>query len=402
MTRTFADPTPSPSEGIAGYRPQGMTYDNWDRPPFNRWSFQNLRTLFPTAAVGVAPAGRRDLPRAAKALDDLTYRRTAGDKETIGALLARTHTDAFLVIHRGHIVTEQYFGTMTETTAHISQSVSKSLVGALAGNFIDRGLLDPSAPATDYVPELQRCGYAGATIRQLLDMTSGVGFAETYGDPNSEVWAMDVCTGWRPDHDGRGPASLHDLILSLKQIRPHGEQFEYRSVETDVLGWVLERRSGLALAQLMSEILWQPLGCEAEAYFTLDKAGVALASGGFAATARDYARFGLMMLNGGLAGEQRLLSSDWVAACGRGDQTKFGAPYADWYPDGAYSSQFWVEDCRRGSFMARGIYGQLIYIDPLNQLVAVKLSAWPDYRMVDLLRDTLSGIRAIGDHLNGR
>jgi CubicO group peptidase (beta-lactamase class C family) len=379
-----------------------MTYDNWDRAPFNRWSFQHLRELFPTAPVGIDPASRRNLPQATTPLEHLTYRRTDGDTETIGALLARTYTDAFLVMHQGRIVAEHYFGAMTVATRHISQSVSKSLVGVLVGNFIDRGLLDPSAPATDYVPELRQCGYAGATIRHLLDMTSGVGFSETYGDPASDVWAMDVCTGWRPDHDGSGPASLHDLILSLKQIRPHGERFEYRSVETDVLGWVLERHSGRTLAQLLSEILWQPLGCETEAYFTLDKAGVALASGGFAATARDYARFGLMMLNGGLVGERRLLSADWVAACGQGDQAKFGAPYVEWYPGGAYSNQFWVEDCRRGSFMARGIYGQLIYVDPVNQLVAVKLSAWPDYRMADLLRDTLSGIRAIGDHLNGR
>lgn len=400
MTKNPAATTSQPSEGIAGYRPHGMTYDNWDRPPFNSWSFQHLRELFPTAPVDVDPTNRWDLPYATAALEHLAYRRADGSMETIDALLARTHTDAFLVIHKGQIVIERYFGAMTSATRHISQSVSKSLVGALAGNLIDRGMLDLSAPVTDYVPDLKNCGYAGATIRHLLDMTSGVGFSETYGDPASDVWAMDVCTGWRPDHDGRGPASLHDLILSLKQIRPHGERFEYRSVETDVLGWVLEHCSGLALPRLMSEIMWQPLGCETEAYFTLDKAGIALASGGFAATARDYARFGLVMLTGGLAEDRRLVSPDWVAACGRGDQAKFGAPYVEWYPDGAYSNQFWVEDCRRGSFMARGIYGQLIYIDPVNQLVAVKLSAWPDYRMADLLRDTLGGIRAIGDHLS--
>ncbi|HWT98268.1 MAG TPA: serine hydrolase, partial [Terriglobales bacterium] len=393
LTADHIATTLQPAENIAGYRPRGMNYDNWDRPPYNGWSFQHVRELFPTAPVEIDPARRRVLPSATVELDHLTYHRTDGDDETIGALLARTHTDAFLAVHRGQIVIEHYFGAMTAATTHISQSVSKSLVGALVGNLIDRGMLDPAAPVTDYVPELKTCGYAGATIRHLLDMTSGVGFSETYGDPASEVWAMDVCTGWRPDHDGRGPASLHDLILSLKQIRPHGERFDYRSVETDVLGWVLERRTGLALPKLMSEILWQPLGCEAEAYFTLDKAGIALASGGFAATARDYARFGLMMLSGGWAGDRQLVSADWVAACGRGEQAKFGAPYAEWYPEGAYSNQFWVEDCRRGSFMARGIYGQLIYIDPVNELVAVKLSAWPDYRMVDLLRDTLAGIR---------
>jgi len=253
--------------------------ETWDLAPFNRWSFQNIRMVLPTRAVPRGPGSASALPEAHQRLDDLAFTDVDGRSSTVGEMLATTYTDGFILLHRGRVVMERYLNGMNEASLHLSQSAVKSFVGSLVGITAGRGILALDRAVAHYVPELAGCGYAGATVAQLLDMRSGVRFVEDYLDPESEVGMLDRAAGWRPLRSG-DPAGIYDLILRLKQERPHGGHFAYRSIETDTLGWVLERATGVSLAELLSRELWQPMGAEFEACMAIDRCGTCQADGG--------------------------------------------------------------------------------------------------------------------------
>ncbi|MGO4835955.1 serine hydrolase domain-containing protein, partial [Rhizobiaceae sp. 2RAB30] len=249
-----------------------------------------------------------------------------------------------------------------------------------------------------YLPELEATAYRGATVQQVLDMTSGVVFDETYTALDSHMARLDVASGWKDNPDPFWPRTVWQLILSLTGAEcPHGASFRYRSIETDVLGFLLERVSGLPLAELISTELWIPMGAEEDAYMTVDHAGYALADGGFNATLRDYARFALLHLRGGEANGRQVVPAAWIEATRNGDHALFQGVYREVLPRGAYHNQFWIEDPDRRAYMARGIFGQYIYIDPQTDFAAVKLSTWPEFVNAQRSIEALAAIRAIRD-----
>jgi CubicO group peptidase (beta-lactamase class C family) len=375
----------------------------WDRAPWNRWSFQHVRELLPTVEVWRGSGPVRPLARAEQDLDGLMVTGTDGAPVTLSAFLERTFTDGFLVLKDGAIVYERYFNGMDERTLHLSQSVAKSFIGMLTGILVGRGIIDLDAPVTNVLPELSSTAYRGATLQQVLDMTSGVRFNEDYTDPFSDIGRSDVAAGWKPlppgaiesGHDW--PQDIFSFILGLRtQERDHGARFAYRSIETDVLAFVLERAAGKRLAQLLSEEIWQRLGMEESANMTLDPAGFALADGGLNACLRDYARFGQMVLDGGGG----IVPPAWIEATRSGDHALFHEPYTAVLPDGAYRNQFWIEDRQSRNLMARGVFGQLIYIDWAHRMVAVKLSCWPDFVNPAWTVATLDVVRRIAATLS--
>ncbi len=372
---------------------------NWDLPPFNRWSFCNMRNLFPTADVQRGTGPVRTLPSAQQELRAIRFPTLAGTQQTVGDWLGSSYTDGFLVMSRGRVVHESYHNNMASHQLHLSQSVAKSVVGTLAGVMHGEGLVDLDTPMPRLVPELAHSGYAGATLRHVLDMRSGVRFNEDYGTPGSDMTRIDIASGWRPTEGGHPPATIRDVILSLPQERGHGEDFHYRSIETDVVAWALERAAGASLADLLSDRIWSRMGAERDAYFTVDGAGTALADGGFNATMRDYARIGLLLLEGGAWNGDQIVPEDWIRASASGDRAVFGEPYTATSPKGAYSRQWWVHDAARGDFMARGVFGQLIYLDPKTEFLAVKLSSWPDFLIHSYTVDMLSAVTTIRDAL---
>jgi CubicO group peptidase (beta-lactamase class C family) len=373
---------------------------NWDLAPFNRWSFMNIRNLFPTADVKADYNNIQVLPSALQDLSEISFHDHTGKTKTISAYLDSSYTDGFLVLHKGKIVTEKYFNNMLPDTPHLSQSVAKSLVGSLAGILQDQGLLDPDAPIIKYVPELKRCGYRNAKVSHALDMTSGVRFVEEYNMPGSDMTRIDIASGWRPVPDDETQLTIRDIILTLPKIRDHGKLFEYKSVETDVVAWVLERAANKSLAELTSELIWKKIGAEHNAFFTVDRAATALANGGFNACLRDYVRFGLMMQNSGKVGATQVLSESWIDECARGDSSVYGPPYTDICPDGAYGNFWWLNNITEGDFVARGVFGQMIYVNRATELTIVKLSTWPDYVITDFTKDSLAAFGAIQNHLS--
>ena len=376
--------------------PQKM---DWDRPPWNRWAFQNVREILPTTEVWRGAGEVRILPRADRDLDGLAVKGVAGDTATLSGLLDETYTDGFLVIKNGAIVYERYFNGMTSRSLHLSQSMAKSVTASAAGVLVGRGLLDVGAPVTNYLPELNDTAYRGASLQQVLDMTTGVRFDESYSNPYSDIGRSDVASGWKPvppdsDPNFRWPRHMFELILSLDELeRRHGELFAYRSIETDVLAFCMERAAGKRLPQIISEEIWQKMGAEESASFTVDAAGYGLADGGFNATLRDYGRFGMLYLEGGL------VPQGWIEATRNGNHTIFHAPYTLSLPEGAYKNQWWIEDPRSRTIMARGVFGQLIYVNWDTNMVVVKLSSWPDFLNTEFSNATLGAIHAIAGEL---
>jgi len=372
---------------------------DWDLAPFNRWSFLNMRSLFPTADVKSDCSSIKPLPVAEQDLHSIQFTDQSGNKTTVSEFIDNTYTDGFMVLHRNRVITENYYNEMLSDTPHLSQSVAKSIVGSLVGILCDQGILDIEAPLIDYVPELASCGYKDANLGHALTMTSGVQFVEDYNAPHSDMTRIDIACGWRPAPEGDQQTTIRDVILSLPKIRGHGEIFSYRSVETDVVAWVIERATAKSLSELVSELIWQKIGAEHDAFFTVDKAATAVASGGFNATLRDYARFGLMMQNDGLVGDTRVVSKHWVERCASGNNSLYRKPYTDTCPNGAYSNFWWVDNIIKGDFMARGVFGQMIYINREAELTIIKLSTWPDYQNPDFTRNSLLAFEAIHQQL---
>ena len=383
---------------------------DWDRPPWNRWAFQHVREFLPTAEVwrgrgrvrALKPGALRKLARKERDLDGLDVAGANGVRTTLARLLDDTYADGFLVIKRGVIAYERYFNGMGERTLHLSQSVAKSVTGGVFGALLAKKLIDPAALITEYLPELDDTAYRGALVQHILDMTSGVHFDETYTNPYSDVGQSDVASGWKPAPpdsapDFRWPKHMFEQILGLGNLdRRHGESFAYRSIETDVLGFCLERAGGARLAELISREIWQKIGAEESACLSLDPAGYGLASGGFNATLRDYGRFGLLYLeNGG-----GILPTEWVEATRNGNHAIFGEPYTQSLPEGAYKNQWWIEDAKSRSIMARGVFGQLIYVNWDHEMVVVKLSSWPDFINTNFNIVTLKAIHRIAEALS--
>lgn len=373
----------------------------WDRPPWNRWAFQNVRQILPTAEVWRGRGPVHILPRKDRDLDGLAVTSAAGAATTLASLLDETYTDGFLIIKDGSIAYERYFNGMDDRTLHLSQSMAKSVTAATAGALVGRGLLDVNRLITDYLPELNDTAYRGATLQQVLNMTSGVQFNENYDDPYSDIGKADVASGWKPippesDPTFRWPRHMFELILSLGTLeRRHGDLFAYRSIETDVLAFCMERVTGKRLPQIVSEEIWQPMGAEESGCFTVDPAGYALADGGFNATLRDYGRLGQLYLEHG----RGIVPPDWIEATRSGNHAIFKEPYNHSLPQGAYSNQWWIEDPASRSIMARGVFGQLIYVNWNHNIVAVKLSSWPEFLNTTFNIVTLNAIHAIAGEL---
>ncbi len=372
-----------------------VTLANWQDPPFNRWGFQHVRDLIPTARIprGDGPVWR--LPRGERDLSRVEVQ-VRWKRMPLDRLLHETYTDGFLVLHRGRIVTERHFNGLTPDTTHLLMSVSKSITSCVVGIAAGRGDLDPSSLVTDVVPELRGTSFDGCTVRHLLDMRAGTRFDEDYDNLEADVRVYEQIYLWRPRSDPDLPADITSYFGTLENARAHGTAFDYRSVLTDVLGWVLERAAGVRLAELISRDLWRPLGAEFDAEVTVDAVGNAMADGGVCCTLRDLARFGQMLLHGGRRGRSRIVPRTWLDDTVTGDddvREAFAASpdAAELDPGAFYRNQFWIVDPAGPVFAGMGINGQLVLVDRPNDVVVAKLSTWPDAWSVRYAEPTLRG-----------
>ena len=352
----------------------------WDKGPDNRWAFQHIGEIVPTAVVSRGDGAPMPMPVGHADILSVPVG-DGGESIQVEEVLRRTYTDGFLVLHAGTIVHEGYYNAMGPNTHHLLMSVSKSLTGALAGVLVADGRLRPDSDIVDHLPELgESPGFADATVRNLLDMTTAIAFSEEYDDPVSEVVAHERAMGWR----GRSAVADRGVYAFAATIgradRTAGEVFHYASINTDVLGWLIERVTGRRFVDVMSEAVWSRLGAEHDALLSVDHRGSAVVNGGFCVTLRDLARFGQMMLDDGRANGSQVVPESWIDDIrSDGDNDAWRATsYAEIWPHGWYRNQWYVTGDDHGSFFASGVNGQHLWIDPTARVVIVKLSSLPD------------------------
>lgn len=356
--------------------------------PALRYSVNHMREFYPTRAV---PASR-EKPFGFKAkidpnIDSIKFTPWDSDEEiTWEDSLAKNYTDGIIIVHKGKIVYEKYFAGLGQEGLHAAMSVSKSFAGTLAAILVAQGKLDADALVTDYVPELKGSGYEGATVRQVMDMRTAISYSENYSDPNAEVWAYSLAGNVFRPVNSPGPKNYYEYLATLKKIpgKNHGDEFGYKTVNTELLGWIISRATGKGIAELLSELIWQPLGAKHDAYYNVDPAGIAMAGGGLSLNLRDMAAFGEMMLHGGKLGAKQIIpyeAANDIATGGtesevRAAQEAFakGGEYPK-LEGWSYRDMWWRTNNSHGAYMARGVHGQAIYIDPAAQMVIVRFAS---------------------------
>ncbi|WP_449278150.1 serine hydrolase domain-containing protein [Leucobacter sp. GX24907] len=367
-----------PDEHRAAYPPP---LDQWQFAPYLRWSMQNMETFLPvhkiarggrTTEFGYRPVELRSL-MVAHPWEDRAL--------PFADVMSFTEGDGWMVLHRGDMVGEQYLGDYRRGGMHLLMSVSKSLTATIAGVLSVEGELDLEGLVTQYVPDLAGSGYEGALVRQLVDMRTGVRFSEEYLNDNAEVRLLEEAIGWAPKRHPEVPDSLLGFLATLGQKGPHGGAFDYKSCETDALGFVIEGAVGVHAAEVMSEKLWQPMGAEYDAHVGIDSVGGGMFDGGVSAAMRDLARFGHLFVNQGRALDgAQVLPEEWVEdtfAGGPDSREAFAmAPDQTYMPGGMYRNGFWFPGPSGDVMLALGIHGQMIYMNRVTGVVGVKVSSW--------------------------
>lgn len=378
-----------------------VTLANWRTQPYSEWSFHNVRRVLPTANIA---ASKHPAPLESS-LAEIGHVAFEGNKgpTTLREALRTTNTKGFVVLRHGRIVAEWYSSGMDARTPHIVFSVSKSITGALGGILVDKGFLNPNRPVTDYVPEVSSSVYGGCSVRHLLDMSVGIAFTEDYVDPDGDVARYRRAVGWDVIKPGQSTMQLREYLATQKPDgKAHGHAFHYVSTNTDMLGWVYERAAGRALSDLLGEYLWTPLGAESDAYITLDAEGAMRAAGGVCAAPRDLARFGEMIRQRGVANGKQVIPGSWIDDINdNGDPEAWArGEFAEMFPDAAYRSKFYQIDRKRRTLCCIGIHGQWIYIDPVSELVIVRVAAEPVPLDVENYRAWRRGFESIVQHFS--
>lgn len=373
--------------------------------PQIRWAFSHQRQLVPTRAVPRGGGPVWELPRAPRDdLDAVRFVPLGGDEPmTWAQSLEANYTDGIVVLHRGRIVQERYWGVLRPDVPHIAMSVTKSLTGLIGAMLVADGTLDANAPASTWVPELAACAFGRATVRQLLDMTTALRYSEDYADPQADIYDF-VRAGRvvaRPAGYA-GPDSFHEFLLTVQPQGVHGEAFAYKTVNTDALAWVLARATGRPLDALLAERLWQPMGAEHDACFSVDPIGTPFAGGGLNLVLRDLARVGeLMRLRGTRPDDGRTIVPAAVVDDIRrgGDPARFAQAGYALLPGWSYRSMWWVTHNAHGAYMARGVHGQGIYVDPVAEMVVARFASHPMAANAHLDPTSLPAYHALARHL---
>lgn len=352
---------------------------NWRKAPFNKWSFQHVREIVPSADIPNDPADVWELPRASVALDELRLE-LGGKTMSYADFLTHTDTDGIVILHRGKIIFDRYATDMTRETPHILMSVSKSILGLVAGILVERGVLQLDAQVTHVIPELSGSGYDGATLRDLLDMRVGVHFDEDYLATSGPIIEYRKAQGWDPYGPGETPSDLRSYFATLtERDGVHGGAFHYVSPNTDLLGWVIERQTGQRYADLVSELLWRPLGAIRSAYITVDRFGAPRCAGGICATVEDLARVGQLLVQAGRRGRREIVARSWIEdISAAGDRSAWDrGDFVRYLPEMPvhYRSKWYTLRGASPMTFGIGVFGQNLFVDYSAEIVIAKVSS---------------------------
>lgn len=377
--------------------------------PALRYSVNHIREFYPTRAVSAGNGKKYTVKtRLDPAIDNITFTPwDAQEPMTFEQSLAANYTDGIIIMHKGKIVYEKYPAGLKPDGLHAAMSVSKSFTGTVASILVAEKKLDPSKKVTDYIPELKNSGFADATVGQVMDMTTAIKYGEDYNDPNSEVWAYSAAGNvFRPDSYS-GPQNYYEYLATVKKLpdAEHGTTFGYKTVNTELLAWICSRVTGKGLTDMVSEMIWQPLGAHYDGYYQLDPSGIAFAGGGFDLNLRDMALFGEMLRNGGKLNGKQVIPAQAaldIAKGGSSDSYKEAFAKSGEYPKlkgWSYHNMWWITNNSHGAYMARGVHGQAIYIDPTAQMVIARFAStyYASNKYIDPL--SIPAYEAVADYL---
>lgn len=371
--------------------------------PKLRWTVCHFRQLMPTIGVGRGLGPLRFFERRIDdGIDALTFTPLGSDKTMRFAdSLAANYTDGIAILHDGKLVYERYSGCLDDTGKHAAMSVTKSLTGLLGEMLVAEGRIDDEAKVATLVPELAQSAFGDATVRQVLDMTTGLRYSEDYSDPNADVWTYSAAGNPLPKPAGyTGPRSYFDYLKTVRKEGEHGAAFGYRTINSDALGWIIARVTGQSVATLLSERIWSRMGAEQDAYYTVDSIGTPFAGGGLNAGLRDMARIGQLMLNGGTQDGVSIIPEAAIAHIrAGGDKAAFAKGGYPLLKGWSYTGMWWISHNPNGAFMARGVHGQAIYVDPAARMVIARFASNPQASNAANDPTSLPAYQAVADYL---
>lgn len=371
--------------------------------PKLRWTVCHIRELMPTTdvsrGIGAPSTLNYELD---KNIDALTFMPTNSKRPmTWKQSLDANYTDGIMVMHHGKVVYERQNGCLNELGNHAAMSMTKSMTGLLAEILVTEGKLDDKALVASIIPELKNSGFGDATVRQVMDMTTALDYSEDYADPNADIWQYSEAASPLPKpKDYSGPNGYFEYLQTVNKKGQHGAEFNYRTINSDALGWIISRTTGKAVNELLSDRIWQKIGAEQSAYMTVDAKGTPFAGGGISAGLHDMARIGSLMLNKGEINGERLFPAavvDNIEA--GGDKNAFAKAGYKQLTNGSYKSMWWLFNNPTPIYAARGVHGQIIYVDPAADMVIVRFASYPDASNSKIDPTSLPAYKALANYL---
>lgn len=372
--------------------------------PALRYSVVHMREFMPTVNV---PRGNDVTPyRFPRTIDNdidkITFTPTGTDNSiTWSESLPLNYTDGIVILHKGKIIYEKFFAEFTPERVHAVMSVTKSLTGTIASILVAEGTLDTTKLVSEYIPQLLHSGFGDATVREVMDMTTALKYSEDYNDPDAEVWKFSTAGNAMIEHPVGTAQGFYDYLPTIVKDGEHGNIFGYRTANAEVLGWIVATVSGKSVAQLLTELIWSRLGMEQDAYYQVDAFGTPFAGGGLNASLHDLACFGEMMRRGGNWQQQQIIPRKAIEDIVKGgDKEAFAASiYGKTLKGWSYRNMWWITGNNHGAYMARGVHGQAIYIDPTAEMVIVRLASSPKSSNLELDATSLPAYEAVADYL---
>lgn len=336
------------------------------------------RELSPSRAVNRGREGSRALPEAPADLSALEITAPGGRTLKLPELFAAARTDALVVLHRGAVVHESYLDGFEQHMPHLNASAAKSYLGLVAAVLAHEGVLDRTAATSAYVPELAGTAFGEALINDLLHMGTRMSYAgRPYDKPvEAQRYFAVIAPQLRP-FGYSGPTTIREHLLTARATGEPGVEFRYENGNVEALAAVLRRVTGLSTSALLSELIWSRLGADEDAYYILDSEGTEAACGGFSATARDVARLGEMLRQGGAVGDRQVVPEAVATTIvsgvpdGYARRVRFPAAPADSPASLSYHDLWWILNDPHSSFMASGIHGQRLFVSAELDLVIV-------------------------------
>ncbi len=379
------EPSPVQATGVINQE-FGVDASNWDVAPFNAFTFTQTQRIFPTLLISAGEGPFAPLVYADNQIDMATLEITdPATGMTISAaelLNDRIRNSGLILIHKGQVIHESYRNGLQRDVRHIGMSASKSFIGMLTQIAMQKGLLSEDDLVAKYVPEVRdKEAWTDVTVRQVLDMRDGLNFVEDYEDPNSDVRRQDRAIGWRARRDG-DPEGLRDFVRQNldEKSHPAGKVFNYASIQTDILGMVIEGASGKSLEEFFETEFWSRLGAEFPAGMGTDGFGQPIVQGTISMTLPDLARAAMLVLNKGQnhRGEQIVSRSFFEDLLAPNEELSNAFAYHDPGASFAhYRSQFWVNDTRNKQFLMNGVHGQIAFFDYERDFAMIGFGSYP-------------------------